>query len=193
MLMRLAMAGAAGPDDSAGPEPEAASLPTWDRARWLGRYVLPHEPMLRSWLRRRAVRGLEIDDIVQETYALLAGLASVEHIASPRAYAFQTAHSLIQRHLRRAQVARFETVGDAGWSRYALDEPSPEQQASAREQLRRLAGLVAGLPPKRREAFTLRKVEGLSQREVARRMGISENTVEKHVALALRTLMQAMA
>ena len=179
---------------SLGPCVEAAATgpPSRERARWLARHILPYEPVLRAWLRRRAVPGLEIDDLVQETYATLAGLGSVEHIASPRAYAFQTAHSLIQRHLRRARVVRFETVGDPEWSRYALDEPTPEDQAQGREALRRLAGLIAGLPPKRREAFTLRKVDGLTQREVARRMGISESTVEKHVAHALLTLMRAM-
>jgi RNA polymerase sigma-70 factor (ECF subfamily) len=43
------------------------------------------------------VAGLEPDDIVQETYAVLAGLPSVAHIQSPRAYAFQTAQSIILR------------------------------------------------------------------------------------------------
>ena len=50
--------------------------------------------------------------------------------------------------------------------------------------------MLANLPPKCREAFALRKVEGLSQREVALRMGVSENTVEKHVGKGLRILLR---
>jgi RNA polymerase sigma factor (sigma-70 family) len=163
-----------------------------ERTIWLARYVLPHEPALRAWLRRRAVDGLETDDIVQETYAVLAGLASVDHIDAPRAYAFQTAQSVILRHLRRARIVRIDAIEDIDVVAAATDEPSPERQTSARQELRRVSELIAGLPNKCREAFTLRKVEGLSQREVARQMGISESTVEKHIGRALRTLMNAM-
>jgi len=164
-------------------------IPAADRTIWLARHILPHEPALRAWLRRRAVAGLETDDVIQETYAILAGLGDVGHIASPRAYAFQTAQSLILRHLRRAQIVRMEALDDADLQSVVLDAPSPERQVSDRQDLRRLADLTATLPAKCREAFLLRKVEGLSQREVAQRMGISEGTVEKHIARALRVLM----
>ena len=167
-------------------------IPSRDRTAWLACHVLPHEPALRAWLRRRRVEGLETDDIIQETYAVLAGLAGVEHIQSPRAYAFQTAQSVILRHLRRARIVRIDAIGDIDMLTTAVDEPSPERQASARQELRRVTELIAELPTKCREAFTLRKIEGLSQREVAHRMGISESTVEKHIGRALRTLMCAM-
>lgn len=39
----------------------------------------------------------------------------------------------------------------------------------------------------------LRKVHGLSQREVAQHMGISESTVEKHIGKGLRLLLRAAA
>ena len=174
------------------PEPVAA-IPSRDRTEWLARHILPHEPALRAWLRRRVAGGLEVDDVVQETYAVLAGLASVDHIVSPRSYAFQTAQSLILRDLRRGRIVRMETTDDIERMGYAIDEPSPERQVSARQELRRAREAIARLPAKCREAFTLRKLEGLSQRDVARRMGISESTVEKHVGRALRTLMCAMA
>jgi RNA polymerase sigma factor (sigma-70 family) len=180
------------PVSSSRPEP-APFIPSRDRTEWLARHVLPHEPALRAWLRRRAVGGLEVDDVVQETYAVLAGLASVEHIASPRSYAFQTAQSLILRDLRRGRIVRMEPTDDIERLGHAIDEPSPERQVSARQELSRARALIARLPAKCREAFTLRKLEGLSQRDVAQRMGISESTVEKHVGRALRTLMCAMA
>jgi RNA polymerase sigma-70 factor (ECF subfamily) len=40
--------------------------------------VLPHEPALRAWLAGKQVHGLEVDDIVQETYARLSMSAEVE-------------------------------------------------------------------------------------------------------------------
>lgn len=167
-------------------------VPSIERSRWLARHVLPHEPALRAWLRRREVDGLETDDIVQETYAVLAAMASVDHIDSPRAYAFQTAQSLILRHLRRARVVRIEALGDMESLNTAGEEPTPERQTAARQELRHVSDLIAALPAKCREAFTLRRIAGLSQRQVAQRMGISESTVEKHIGRALRTLMDAV-
>lgn len=159
-----------------------------DRVTWFARHVLPHEPALRAWLNRRRVEGLETDDIVQETYAVLAALEAVEHIASPRAYAFQTARSVIMRHLRRVRIVRIEAVGLSGDIAAPPDEISPERHATSREELQRVAGVIADLPPKCRQAFLLRRLEGLSQRDVAQRMGISESAVEKHIGRALRAL-----
>ncbi len=166
-------------------------IPSIERTYWLARHVTPHEPALRMWLRRQVVAGIDVDDVVQETYAVLAGLAGVDHIRSPRAYAFQTAQSLIRLHLRRARIVKFEPLDDADVSVTVADTPSPEHQVAARQELRRLEGLIQALPQRRREAFVLHKIEGLSQRDVARRMGISESVVEKHIGRALRALMDA--
>src|SRR3546814_4057143 len=54
-----------------------------ERARWLATQVLPHEPALRAWLSRRLGAGLEVDDVVQEAYAVLVELPAVAHIREP--------------------------------------------------------------------------------------------------------------
>jgi RNA polymerase sigma-70 factor (ECF subfamily) len=162
-----------------------------ERAHWLASHVLPHEPALRAWLGRRPAAGLEVDDIIQETYAMLVGLTGVEHIASPRAYAFRAAQSLILQAARRRRIVRIETTGDIERLARASDEPSPERQVSARQELRQIADSIASLPARCCEAFTLRKIEGMSQRDVARRMGISEGAVEKHVGRARQSVLHA--
>lgn len=163
-----------------------------ERAIWLARHILPAEPALRAWLARRPRMGLEIDDIVQDTYAILAGLEQVDHIRDPRIYAFQVAKTVILQALRRRQVVSFEVLAEADSLALPNGEPTPEDCLAARQELSRAAALIAALPTKCREAFTLRKVHELSQREVAQRMGVSENTVEKHVGKALRLLMAAI-
>lgn len=163
------------------------------RAEWLAQHVLPHEPALRAWLSRRAVPHADVDDIVQESYAVLAGLPGVAHIGSPRAYVFRTAWSLILRQVRRSQVVSIHTVEDLGALDLEADEPGLERQLSGRQELRRLAAAIDSLPPRCREVFMLRKVEGLSQREVARHSGLSESTVEKHVGKAVRLLGEWLA
>jgi len=168
------------------------ALVSRERAIWLARHVLPVEPALRGWLAKRPKSGLDIDDIVQETYAVLAGLDQVDHIQNPRTYTFQVAKSVILQALRRSQVVAFQTLAEVDGLEPPDDQPSPEQIVGDRQELARTAALIAGLPARCREAFTLRKVAGLSQRDVAHRMGVSENTVEKHVGKAIGLLMIAM-
>lgn len=158
------------------------------RTQWFLRNILPHEPALRSWLARRQPLGLEVDDIIQQAYAILVDLETVEGIRFPRAYLFQVARSVITSHVRRARVVSIHTMDDLTELEHADDGPSPERIAIDRDQLRRLAQAIGAMPAKTQEAFVLRRVEGLSQREISTRMAISENTVEKHISKGLRFL-----
>ncbi len=163
-----------------------------DRAGWLAEHVLPCEPGLRDWLRRRLSLRQDVDDVVQETYAILAAMADVSHIQQPRAYVYSVAHSVVLQQLRRAQVVSIEAVAEIDRVAIVGDEVSPERLASSRQELARIGALIDGLPEKCREAFVLRRVEGYSQREIAQRMQISENTVEKHICKGIRVLMDSM-
>jgi RNA polymerase sigma-70 factor (ECF subfamily) len=147
-----------------------------------------HEPELRSWLGRRKVPGLDVDDVIQESYAILAGLRSVEHIHHPRIYFFQVAKSVILQSFRQSRVVAFSALAEFDALLIPDDTPSPEAIAAGRQELGRLSELIDELPPKCREAFVLRKVRGLSQRDVATAMSVSENTVEKHIGKALNAL-----
>jgi len=71
-------------------------------------------------------------------------------------------------------------------------ELSPEERASAYEDLRRLARAFDLLPPKCREAVWMRRVDDLPQKEVAIRLGITQKTVEKHVMKGMKLLAAAM-
>lgn len=160
-----------------------------ERTRWFMHHVLPHEAALRGWLSRRwTSAAFDIDDIVQESYALLAERERVDDILNPRAYLFQVAHSLVVRNIRRARIVPIHAVEDLGLVDFADDAATPEQSAIAHDDLRRLAEVIASMPGQTREAFVLRRVRGLSQREIAARMGLSENTVEKHIVRGIRWL-----
>lgn len=160
-----------------------------DRALWLSRNVLPHEPALRSWLMARRLRGLEIDDIVQETYAKLAALESIEEIRSPKSYFFQTAYSVVITQFRRSRVVSITAMGEIEQLNLASSEPLPDRQLEDRDQLGEIAEAIGLLPRSCREVFLLRRVHGFSQREVAKKLGLSENTVEHHMTRSIRLLM----
>jgi RNA polymerase sigma factor (sigma-70 family) len=168
------------------------ALATPERAFWLAKHILVHEPELRSWLGRRSVPGLDIDDVVQESYAILAGLSSIDHIHHPRIYLFQVAKSVILQTFRQSRIVAFSALAEFDALLIPDDTPSPEAIAAGRQELGRLSELIDALPPKCREAFVLRKVRGLSQREVAGAMAVSENTVEKHIGKALSALGHAI-
>ena len=159
-----------------------------ERTRWFLRNILPHEPALRGWLARRQPFGLDIDDIIQEAYSILADLASVDMIQNPRPYLFQVARSVITRHARRARIVSIHAVDDLERLQHADDAASPEQCAIDRDELSQLARAIAAMPAKTREAFVLRRVEGLPQRQIAAQMRISENTVETHISRGIRFL-----
>jgi RNA polymerase sigma factor (sigma-70 family) len=163
-----------------------------ERALWLGRHVLPHEAALRVWLRRRRLEGLEIDDVIQETYTRLIAADSVAHIRDAKSYAFQIAGSVVVDHLRRLKVVSIASVSDLDHMDLPSEEPSPERQVIDREELHRLAQMIARLPGRVRDVFTLRRVYGLSQREVAARLGLAESTVEKHMARGFLLMLEEL-
>jgi len=155
--------------------------------------VLPHEPALRAWLRQKASLGFDLDDVVQETYAILVAKASIETIRNPKTYAFQTAWSVILQQLRRAHIVPINAVADIEALNAATDEPSPEDTVLARDELAMIRRAIADLPRQTRQAFVMRRIDGLSQGEIARRMKLSEHTVEKHIARGIKLLLAAVA
>lgn len=160
-----------------------------ERAVWLVRTIVPHEPSLRSWLKLRRVVDLDIDDIVQETYSKILALESIEAIRDPRAYTYQTAQSILISHIRRSRIVSIHTSGDMERLNAETPEASPERQLADRDELRELATAIAAMPEKPRTVFTMRRVEGLDHDEIASRLHISKKTVEKRMTLAIRHLM----
>jgi len=159
---------------------------------WLGREILPHEAAVRAWLRRSFAAAGDVDDIIQETYCRLAALTNIEHIDQPRGYFFQAARSVALEQIRRARVVRIETVSEIEALDLALEEPSAERIVSGRRELERVRGLIAALPERCRRIFEMRKIEGVPQREIARRLGVSEHIVENEAVRGLRAILAAM-
>lgn len=136
---------------------------------------------------------LEVDDIVQQTYAILAARTDLAEIRNPQAYLFQVAYSVILKHVRRSKVVSIRVVADFERLEALLPAPSPEDEVVARDELQRLADMIGAMPAHTRRVFVLSRVEGLSQREVAKRTGLSESTVEKHISKGVRFLMERFA
>jgi RNA polymerase sigma-70 factor (ECF subfamily) len=160
---------------------------------FVGSQILPHEADVRAWLRRTGSLAADVDDIVQETYCRLAALEAVSHIASGRAYFFRTARNIAIERIRRARIVRIDCVTEIDALNVVDDEPSPERVVAGRRELRRVQTLIEGLPERCRQIFTLRRIHGLSQREVATRLGVTENVVEAQAMRGLRLILRALS
>lgn len=68
---------------------------------WAGSEILPHEADVRAWLRRRLDPD-DLEDVIQESYCQIAGLADVSHIRSGRAYLFTTARNVVLMRFMKA-------------------------------------------------------------------------------------------
>ena len=155
---------------------------------WFVREVLVHERALSLFLQRSWPHRDELHDLRQEVYARVYEAAGRSRPTAPRAFVFTTARHLMTDRRRRARVVSIEPVGDFASLDVLVDEASPERWFGGRQLLGRLAEAFDGLPDRCREVVWLRRVEDLSQKDVAMRLGISEKTVEKHIAKGMRLL-----
>ena len=163
------------------------------RYQWVATHILPHEGEVRGWLRRHvhSLDCADIDDVIQETYSRL-WTANFKRITSGRSYLYTVIRNLLVEKARRARIVPMERLGEIEALRIPSEEPGPERRAIARQELERLERIVAALPEQARRAFQLQKFHGLSQREIALEMEITEKTVEKHLAAALLRVLDAL-
>jgi RNA polymerase sigma-70 factor (ECF subfamily) len=155
---------------------------------WFIREILVHESALTRYLMRSWYRREEIHDLRQDIYMRVYEAAAKARPAMPKSFMFTTARHLMTDRLRRARVVSIDAVGDLDALNVLVDEISPERRLSARQELKHLTEAFDRLPDRCREVVWLRRVEELSQKEVALRMGIGEKTVEKQVAKGMRLI-----
>jgi RNA polymerase sigma-70 factor (ECF subfamily) len=160
-----------------------------EHAAWFAAHVLPHEPMLRAWLRSRFPTECDLDDIIQEAFSRVLEAHARSTIASPKAFLFATARNLALGRLRHQKVTGQAEILAENEIESVLDEDADVPRAVARAQeLELLTQAIQSLPTRCRQVLTLRKIYGLSQKEVAAELGISEHTVEAQGTIGLRKL-----
>jgi RNA polymerase sigma factor (sigma-70 family) len=163
-----------------------------DVGQWFAREIFPLQPMLDRFLRRSWRDRWEIPDLRQDAYVRVYAAALRERPFNPKQFLFQVARNLMIDRARRKGVVSFESFADFDTLEADSGQLDMEQSAAAEQQLRLLRAAIGELPPRCREVVTLCKIEGRSQREVARKMGITESTVERQVANGIRMLKKSL-
>jgi RNA polymerase sigma-70 factor (ECF subfamily) len=174
--------------EDSDPRRKGAGMNTSELRAWFIRDVLPLEPALTQYLHTNWRNRSDIDDLLQEVYVRVCEAArrEIPHPAKP--FVFAVARNLLVDRVRREHIVSIETVSDLDALGVAVEEPGPDRNAMARQELRRLQTALDQLPPRARQAVLLRKIEGLSYREIAVRMGIGEDTVSEHLSKAMYAL-----
>jgi RNA polymerase sigma-70 factor (ECF subfamily) len=158
-----------------------------------------HRPELLRFLAARCGDPDAAQDLLQD---LWLKLADADHgpIANGRAYLMRAANNLVLdglRARRRAMARDRQWLAEGAPEGNALaDRPDPAPQADAvlaeREEAAVLAAAIDRLPDGARRALQLYRFEGHKQHEIAAIMGITRSGVEKHLALAMKHLRDAL-
>jgi len=152
-----------------------------------------HERDLRAFMASRLRCPFTAQDLAQELFLKISALERRDlngrgEVANGRAYLFRMAANLVTDHQRGeqrrsgllAEIASLPGGTGAGIS--------PERRVMAQEELRDLIAVVEALPPQTRRVFKRNRFDGLTQREIAAELGISQTAVEKHIRKALARL-----
>jgi len=155
--------------------------------------VLTHRDTLTGWLRARFPSISDAENLVQEAVSRVWRVCAQKPVASPRALLFATAHNLAVDHVRRERVVRLEAVDSLGELPAIEESPGPAEATAQHQELELLMQAVQSLPDRCRQVLTLRKIYGLSQKQIAAQLGIAEHTVEAQVANGMRRVADFLA
>lgn len=141
--------------------------------------------MLRAWLQSQFSSNVVVNDIIQEAYLRILRLRQTTVIKTPKAFLFATARNLALNAVRSAKV-RGEFAVEAVDVTDFLDESTGVEETVARyEELEILTRAIQELPDRCRQIFTLRKVYGLSQAEIAQKLDLSPRTVNAQLSIGI--------
>lgn len=156
-----------------------------------------HRQQLIRFFTSRTGDAAEAEDVVQEIWLRVVRTESGP-VANALAYLHRVGMNIV---LDRLREGRRRARREQDWSNAAtacvggepVDEaPSPLAIVEGRERIRALVAAIENLPPGAARVFRRHKLDGLGHAEIAAELGISRSAVEKHIAVALRHLREAL-
>ena len=165
-------------------------MPESEQARWFQEEVQPHEQLLRAYLQKQFPALSDVDDVVQESHLRLLKARRLGRIDSAKSYLFAIARNVaIGIFRRRRQITEVPVNELEGWRVLETDTHAAES-ASLSQEISLATEAIDALPARCREIVILRTLRGLSHREIAAQLGLSEQTVRVQVARGMKRCAQ---
>ncbi|MES2692062.1 MAG: RNA polymerase sigma factor [Verrucomicrobiota bacterium] len=165
--------------------PSPCLLASVEQAQWFSEAIRPHERELRAYLRGRFPTLVDVDDLVQETYARMLRARESGQATLTRAYLFVVARNVALDLIRREKIVAIERLVEIDGLSVVEERPDAAETLNHEQELALLDDAMRALPPRCREILTLRRLEGLSHRAIAEKLGIAESTVNAQLAIGL--------
>ncbi|MDF2188552.1 RNA polymerase sigma-70 factor [Paraflavitalea sp. CAU 1676] len=132
--------------------------------------------------------GSDARDVVQDVFLSLWSRRQSLHIESSLTAYLETSVRYKAIHYIEKNITRRDYL--AFLSDVIEDQfpPSPEIQLQVKQVQEAIRDTISRMPPKMREAYQLSRQEHLSHKEIAEKLGISSETVKKHIQHALQMI-----
>ena len=143
-----------------------------------------YEELIGTWTRRLRNRQ-QAQDLAHDTFVRVLESTS-EAVEQPRAYLHQMARNIAVDGFRREELR--DAKEQAAVPPCSSETGDPEQYMRAIQLAESVEKALQELPLNCRKVFVWQKIEGLTQAEIAERLGLSKNMVEKYMIRTLRHL-----
>ncbi|WP_086932653.1 RNA polymerase sigma factor [Agarilytica rhodophyticola] len=138
---------------------------------------------------------MDSEDTAQTAFAKFAALPNANSIDNPGAFIYKIAQNVALDRKRRSTV-RQRYIEEQGYINEEADEEyheiDPERILLASRRLQVLSDTLSRMPEKRRNFLLMNRFDEVTNVEAAKRSGISEAAVRKHIAKALLECKQAL-
>ena len=152
-----------------------------------------HAQALRLFLRARAVPPDQVDDVVQELFTRLMGVARLEEkmsdsTGSSRSYLLTMANNLIVNLGRKRQRRYAYATAQRKIENERVEERTPERIVAAQLELEAMKAVILNMHLNWRVAFVLQRFRNMSYEEIALHMGVQVKQVDNYMVRAMRQI-----
>lgn len=166
---------------------EGAAVPAWGSREAFEKLFREHYAVLCAYASRYLPDVTAAEEAVQEVmFRLWVNREKIAIESSSRSYLFRAVRNEALNQLKHRQVRQqhLGAVLQAG----EIHGRSAEEEMMTTELAEKIRAAIDRLPPGRKQVFLLSRYEGLSNAEIAARLGISVKTIENQMTAALRSL-----